>query len=69
MRFFDAFNSDKGEETLGIVMGVTPGSETWHRVKTVVYRVLLRDGRIMDAYDYELREIQSGRAGLDGVEQ
>jgi len=57
VRFYDTFNSHKNVETLGVVVGIEEHPNTWSHEKMKMYSVLLADGRSMNVYEYELREV------------
>ena len=57
VRFYDTFNSHGTVETLGVVVGIVEHPNTWSREKMKMYSVLLADGRSMNVYEYELREV------------
>ena len=55
VKFYDAFNSQKNYESLGIVLTVRKKRSDWGA--GWMYRVLLENGDIVEIFDYEMREV------------
>jgi len=56
VKFYDAFNSQKNYETLGIVVGNRMKRSDWG--SGWMYRVLLAGGDIVTIFSYEMRVVK-----------